>query len=134
MKNKIKVKVLNILDYYTTRENAYRAEAWFTIGLHKYYTEFLTNLSVGDDFVPIAFLEGWGQKLPKDKEMQEKVRIEIYGELCKLLGKWEVEAFLRKQEQKRREEERKKKEEEEKKTIKIGEQVTFEKWLANEKK
>ena len=132
MKNKIKIKVLNILDYYTTRENSYIGEAWFTIGLHKYYTEFLTN--IGNENIPIAFLQSWGQKIPQDKKTQEKVLIAIYGELQRILGAWEVEAFLRKQEQKRREEERKKKEEEEKKIIKEGEQVTFEKWLANEKK
>ena len=47
---------------------------------------------------------------------------------------WEVEHYFCEQERKRKEEEWKKKQEEERKTIKIGEQVTFEKWLANEKK
>ena len=123
--------MLYLLDKYNYSEKAYRGEVWFRIGLHKYYTEFLT--SIGNENIPIVFLQSWGQKIPQDKKMQEQVLIAIYGELQRILGMWEVEHYFREERRKKREEEWKKKQEEERKTIKVGEQVTFEKWLANEK-
>lgn len=129
---KVKGIKMYLLDKYNYNENSYRGEVWFRIGLHKYYTEFVTD--IGNEHIPIAFLQSWGQKIPQDKKTQEEVLIAIYGELQRILGMWEVEHYFRKQEQKRKEEEWKKKQEEERKTIKVGEQVTFEKWLANEKK
>lgn len=129
---KVKGIKMYLLDRYGYKENSYRGEAWFRIGLHRYYTEFITD--IGSEHVPIAFLQSWGQKIPQDKKTQEKALIAIYGELQRILGMWEVEHYFCEQKRKREEEERKRKEEEEKKIIKEGEQVTFEKWLANEKK
>lgn len=122
---KVKGIKMYLLNKYNYGENSYRGEAWFRIGLHRYYTEFITD--IGSEHVPIAFLQSWGQKIPQDKKTQEQVLIAIYGELQRIIGMWEVEHYFCEQERKR-------KEEEEKKIIKEGEQVTFEKWLANEKK
>ena len=105
---KVKGIKMYLLDKHNYNENSYKGEVWFRIGLHKYYTEFITD--IGNEHIPIAFLQSWGQKIPQDKKMQEKVLIAIYGELQRILGMWEVEAFLRKQEKKRKEEERKRKE------------------------
>ena len=130
---KVKGIKMYVLDRYNSyRENSYRGEVWFRIGLHKYYTEFITD--IGNEHVPIAFLQSWGQKIPQDKQTQEKVLIAIYGELQRILGMWEVEHYFREQERKKREEEWRKQQEEKMKIIKEDEQVTFEKWLANEKK
>lgn len=129
---KVKGIKIYLLDKHNYSENSYRGEAWFRIGLHKYYTEFITD--IGNEHIPIAFLQSWGQKIPQDKKIREKALIAIYGELQRILGMWEVEHYFCEQERKRKEEEWKKQQEEKKKIIKEGEQVTFEKWLANEKK
>ena len=100
---KIKVKRMYLENQYSFRENAYQGEVLFTIGLHKYYTKFLTHIGVEN--APIAFLQSAGQKIPQEKEMQEKVLMEIYGEFCKLLGQWEVQEYFIKQERERKERE-----------------------------
>ena len=99
----------------------------FQKGLSKKYYKFMTNFP----HFKICYLQERGFEVaPTDREENRKILQLAYGELKKLLATWELQADFRKQDE---EEERKRKEEEQGK-IKIGEQVSFEKYLKNSKK
>ena len=55
----------------------------------------------------------------------------IYGEVKKFLGRQEMIYYFKEQKRKEKEEEERKQREEEEKRIKLGEQISFEKYLKN---
>lgn len=126
----MKIKNIWIEDVRTTYVNQEEKIDNFTFvivfkkGLSKKYYKFMTNFP----HFKICYLQERGfENAPTDKEENRKILQLAYGELKKQLATWELFADFRKEDE---EEERKRKEEEQGK-IKIGEQVTFEKYLKN---
>ena len=76
-----------------------------------------------------AFLDGGS--IPQEKLQREALLTLIYGEVKKFLGRQEMIHYFKEQRRKEREEEERKQREEEEKRIKLGEQITFEKYLKN---
>jgi len=130
-----KIKITNILfeQEFGLQKHSFEGEVWFQFGSHKCWTKFIMNF--GKDNIPIAILQSDYQKFPDvDIKTKRLILTEIYAEAEKILYHWEAESYFRHQEEEERAEAKRKAEEERKKRIGIGEQVTFEKWLANEKK
>lgn len=98
------------------------------IGLQQKIYKFITLGKVS----PCAFLETqWTDEIPSEEEIKENILIQVYGELKKTIGQWEMEEFLIKQKREREEERRRKLREEKEKQIALGEQISIEKYLKN---
>ena len=96
-------------------------------GLHKKYYRFKVYLP----YIKICYLQDRGfENAPVDIKENREILTLAYGEFKKQLAMWELQADFRAEDE---EKERKRREEEQGK-IKIGEQVSFEKYLKNFKK
>lgn len=129
----MKIKNIWIEDIKTTYVNQEEKIDNFTFivifqkGLSKKYYKFMTNFP----HFKICYLQERSFEVaPTDKEENRKILQLAYGELKKQLAMWELQADFRAEDE---EKERKRREEEQGK-IKIGEQVSFEKYLKNLKK
>lgn len=129
----MKIKDIWIEDVRTTYVNQEEKIDNFTFivifqkGLSKKYYKFMTNFP----HFKICYLQERGFEVaPTDREENRKILQLAYGEFKKQLAVWELQADFRKED----EEEKRKRREEEQGKIKIGEQVSFEKYLKNLKK
>ena len=100
--------------------------AIYKIGMKKYKCKFIAGEKLS---FKCAFLEGGN--IPQEKLQREALLTLIYGEVKKFLGRQEMMHYFKEQRRKEREEEERKQREEEEKRIKLGEQITFEKYLKN---
>lgn len=104
----------------------------FTITLKRgLFTEdykFITNLP----HFTIAYLSERGYcEAPTDKKENRKILILAYGALKKQLAEWELEYQFEEQDRKEKEKRLQEQREKELGIIKVGEQVTIEKYLKN---
>lgn len=126
-----KIYIEEVRENYIDKENIVKNYIFTVIlkkGLHKKRYKFLTNLP----YFSIAYVSDYGYyNAPNDKEENRKILILAYGELKKRLAELELEYYFKQQD--REEEERRILEEREKESriIKVGEQVTIEKYLKN---
>ena len=100
--------------------------AIYKIGMKKYKCKFIAGEKLS---FKCAFLEGGN--IPQEKLQREALLTLIYGEVKKFLGRQEMIYYFKEQRRKEKEEEERKQREEEEKRIKLGEQITFEKYLKN---
>ena len=100
--------------------------AVYKIGMKKYKCKFIAGEKLS---FKCAFLDGGS--IPQERLQREALLVLIYGEVKKYLGKQEMIYYFKEQRRKEKEEQERKQKEEEEKRIKIGEQITFEKYLKN---
>ena len=100
--------------------------AVYRIGWKRYKCKFIAGEKLS---FKCAFLDGGS--IPQEKLQREALLTLIYGEVKKFLGRQEMIHYFKEQRRKEREEEERKQREEEEKRIKLGEQITFEKYLKN---
>lgn len=100
--------------------------AIYKIGMKKYKCKFIAGEKLS---FKCAFLEGGN--IPEERLQREALLVLIYGEVKKFLGRQEMIYYFKEQRRKEKEEEERKQREEEEKRIKLGEQITFEKYLKN---
>ena len=100
--------------------------AVYKIGWKIYKCKFIAGEKLS---FKCAFLDGGS--IPQEKLQREALLTLIYGEVKKFLGRQEMIYYFKEQRRKEREEEERKQREEEEKRIKLGEQITFEKYLKN---
>lgn len=100
--------------------------AIYKIGMKKYKCKFIAGEKLS---FKCAFLEGGN--IPEERLQREALLVLIYGEIKKFLGRQEMIEFFREKRRKEEEEIERKQKEEEEKRIKLGEQITFEKYLKN---
>ena len=100
--------------------------AIYKIGMKKYKCKFIAGEKLS---FKCAFLEGGN--IPQERLQREALLVLIYGEVKKFLGRQEMIYYFKEQRRKEKEEEERKQREEEEKRIKLGEQITFEKYLKN---
>ena len=100
--------------------------AIYKIGMKKYKCKFIAGEKLS---FKCAFLEGGN--IPQERLQREALLVLIYGEVQKFLGRQEMIYYFKEQRRKEKEEEERKQREEEEKRIKLGEQITFEKYLKN---
>ena len=100
--------------------------AIYKIGMKKYKCRFIAGEKLS---FKCAFLDGGS--IPQERLQREALLTLIYGEVKKFLGRQEMIYYFKEQRRKEREEEERKQREEEEKRIKLGEQITFEKYLKN---
>ena len=100
--------------------------AIYKIGIKKYKCRFMAGEKLS---FKCAFLEGGN--IPKERLQREALLVLIYGEVKKFLGRQEMIDFFREERKKEEEERERKQKEEEEKRIKLGEQISFEKYLKN---
>ena len=100
--------------------------AVYRIGWKRYKCKFIAGEKLS---FKCAFLDGGS--IPQEKLQREALLTLIYGEVKKYLGRQEMIHYFKEQRRKEREEEERKQREEEEKRIKLGEQITFEKYLKN---
>ena len=100
--------------------------AIYKIGMKKYKCKFIAGEKLS---FKCAFLEGGN--IPKERLQREALLVLIYGEVKKFLGRQEMIDFFREERKKEEEERERKQKEEEEKRIKLGEQISFEKYLKN---
>ena len=100
--------------------------AIYKIGMKKYKCKFIAGEKLS---FKCAFLDGGS--IPQEKLQREALLTLIYGEVKKFLGRQEMIYYFKEQRRKEREEQERKQKEEEEKRIKLGEQITFEKYLKN---
>lgn len=100
--------------------------AIYKIGMKKYKCKFIAGEKLS---FKCAFLEGGN--IPEERLQREALLVLIYGEVKKFLGRQEMIEFFREKRRKEEEEIERKQREEEEKRIKLGEQITFEKYLKN---
>lgn len=136
---KVTILKINVEEYNTrfnyskdTKETTSYDEFIFTglikIGLQKKMYKFITLGKIS----PCAFLETqWTDEIPLEEEIKDEILIQVYGELKKITGQWEMKNFLIKQKREREEEKRRKLREEKEKQIALGEQISIEKYLKN---
>ena len=108
----------------------YDGEVYGKLNGRKIYFKFITN-EKGNNY-KIAFVNNTPIKEGKEyKELRRTVLIKTYSELHKMLAQWRIEGFFK--EEDRKEQERLWKEEQERKAkkIKLGEQISIEKYLLN---
>lgn len=108
----------------------YEGEVYGKLNHRKIYFEFVTN-EKGNGF-RIAFLNSPSFKRGEEyKELRRTILIKTYSELHRMLAQWRIEGFFK--EEDRKEQERLWKEEQERraKEIKLGEQISIEKYLLN---
>ena len=100
--------------------------AVYKIGMKKYKCKFIAGEKLS---FKCAFLDGGS--IPQERLQREALLVLIYGEVKKYLGKQEMIYYFKEQRRKEKEEQERKQKEEEEKRIKLGEQITFEKYLKN---
>ena len=100
--------------------------AVYRIGWKRYKCKFIAGEKLS---FKCAFLDGGS--IPQEKLQREALLTLIYGEVKKFLGRQEMIHYFKEQRRKEREEEERKQREEEEKRIKLGEQISFEKYLKN---
>ena len=100
--------------------------AFYRIGWKIYKCKFIAGEKLS---FKCAFLDGGN--IPQERLQREALLTLIYGEVKKFLGRQEMIYYFKEQRRKEREEEERKQREEEEKRIKLGEQITFEKYLKN---
>ena len=107
----------------------YEGEVYGKLNNKKIYFKFITN-EKGNSF-RIAFLNRPFKEGEEYKELRRIVLIKTYSELHRMLAQWRIESFFK--EEDRKEQERLWKEEQERraKEIKLGEQISIEKYLLN---
>lgn len=107
----------------------YEGEVYGKLNNKKIYFKFITN-EKGNSF-RIAFLNNSVKRGEEYKELRRVVLIKTYSELHRMLAQWRIEGFFK--EEDRKEQERLWKEEQERraKEIKLGEQISIEKYLLN---
>ena len=107
----------------------YEGEVYGKLNHKKIYFKFVTN-EKGNGF-RIAFLNSPFKRGEEYKELRRTVLIKTYSELHRMLAQWRIEGFFK--EEDRKEQERLWKEEQERraKEIKLGEQISIEKYLLN---
>lgn len=107
----------------------YEGEVYGKLNNKKIYFKFITN-EKGNSF-RIAFLNRPFKEGEEYKELRRIILIKTYSELHRMLAQWRIEGFFK--EEDRKEQERLWKEEQERKAkeIKLGEQISIEKYLLN---
>lgn len=107
----------------------YEGEVYGRLNGKKIYFKFVTS-EKGNSF-RIAFLNRPLKRGEEYKELRRTVLIKTYSELHRMLAQWRIEGFFK--EEDRKEQERLWKEEQERKAkeIKLGEQISIEKYLLN---
>lgn len=132
MKNQLEnVKLIKVccdtsVEYLNYQGWHFEGIAIYKIGLKRYKCKFIAGEKLS---FKCAFLEGGN--IPEDRLQREALLVLIYGEVKKFLGKQEMIYYFKDQRRKEREEQERKQREEEEKRIKLGEQITFEKYLKN---
>lgn len=132
MKNKLEnVKLIKVccdtsVEYLNYQGWHFEGIAIYKIGLKIYKCKFIAGEKLS---FKCAFLDGGS--IPQEKLQREALLTLIYGEVKKYLGRQEMIYYFKEQRRKEKEEEERKQKEEEEKRIKLGEQITFEKYLKN---
>lgn len=132
MKNKMEnVKLIKVccdtsIEYLNYQGWHFEGIAIYKIGMKKYKCKFIAGEKLS---FKCAFLEGGN--IPQERLQREALLTLIYGEVKKFLGRQEMIYYFKEQRRKEREEEERKQREEEERKIKLGEQITFEKYLKN---
>ena len=132
MKSKIEnVKLIKVccdtsVEYLNYQGWHFEGIAIYKIGMKKYKCKFIAGEKLS---FKCAFLEGGN--VPQERLQREALLVLIYGEVQKFLGRQEMIYYFKEQRRKEKEEEERKQREEEEKRIKLGEQITFEKYLKN---
>ena len=132
MKGKIEnVKLIKVccdtsIEYLNYNGWHFEGVAIYRIGWKIYQCKFIAGEKLS---FKCAFLDGGS--IPQEKLQREALLTLIYGEVKKFLGRQEMIYYFKEQRRKEREEEERKQREEEEKKIKLGEQITFEKYLKN---
>lgn len=132
MKNKMEnVKLIKVccdtsIEYLNYQGWHFEGIAIYKIGMKKYKCKFIAGEKLS---FKCAFLVGGS--IPQEKLQKEALLTLIYGEVKKYLGRQEMIHYFKEQRRKEREEQERKQREEEEKRIKLGEQITFEKYLKN---
>ena len=122
----IKVCCDTSIEYLNYNGWHFEGVAVYKIGMKKYKCKFIAGEKLS---FKCAFLDGGS--IPQEKLQREALLTLIYGEVKKFLGRQEMIYYFKEQRRKEREEEERKQREEEEKRIKLGEQITFEKYLKN---
>ena len=122
----IKVCCDTSIEYLNYNGWHFEGVAIYRIGWKIYKCKFIAGEKIS---FKCAFLEGGN--IPQERLQREALLTLIYGEIKKFLGRQEMIHYFKEQRRKEREEEERKQREEEEKKIKLGEQITFEKYLKN---
>lgn len=122
----IKVCCDTSVEYLNYQGWHFEGVAIYRIGIKRYKCKFIAGEKLS---FKCAFLDGGS--IPQEKLQREALLTLIYGEVKKFLGRQEMIYYFKEQRRKEREEEERKQREEEEKRIKLGEQITFEKYLKN---
>ena len=122
----IKVCCDTSIEYLNYNGWHFEGVAIYRIGWKIYKCKFIAGEKLS---FKCAFLDGGS--IPQEKLQREALLTLIYGEVKKYLGRQEMIYYFKEQRRKEREEEERKQREEEEKRIKLGEQITFEKYLKN---
>ena len=132
MKSKMEnVKLIKVccdtsIEYLNYQGWHFEGIAIYKIGMKKYKCRFIAGEKLS---FKCAFLEGGN--IPQERLQREALLVLIYGEVQKFLGRQEMIYYFKEQRKREREEEERKQREEEEKRIKLGEQISFEKYLKN---
>ena len=132
MKSKMEnVKLIKVccdtsIEYLNYNGWHFEGVAIYRIGWKIYKCKFIAGEKLS---FKCAFLDGGS--IPQEKLQREALLTLIYGEVKKFLGRQEMIYYFKEQRRKEREEQERKQKEEEEKRIKLGEQITFEKYLKN---
>ena len=122
----IKVCCDTTIEYLNYNGWHFEGVAIYKIGWKIYKCKFIAGEKLS---FKCAFLDGGS--IPQERLQREALLTLIYGEVKKFLGRQEMIYYFKEQRRKEREEEERKQREEEEKRIKLGEQITFEKYLKN---
>ena len=124
--NLIKVCCDTSVQYLNYEGWHFEGVAVYKIGMKRYKCKFIAGEKLS---FKCAFLDGGS--IPQERLQREALLTLIYGEVKKYLGRQEMIYYFEEQRRKEKEEEERKQREEEEKRIKLGEQITFEKYLKN---
>ena len=122
----IKVCCDTSIEYLNYQGWHFEGIAVYRIGWKIYKCKFIAGEKLS---FKCAFLDGGS--IPQERLQREALLTLIYGEVKKFLGRQEMIYYFKEQRKKEKEEEERKQREEEEKRIKLGEQITFEKYLKN---
>ena len=122
----IKVCCDTSIEYLNYNGWHFEGVAIYRIGWKIYKCKFIAGEKLS---FKCAFLDGGS--IPQERLQREALLTLIYGEVKKFLGRQEMIYYFKEQRRKEREEEERKQREEEEKRIKLGEHITFEKYLKN---
>ena len=124
--NLIKVCCDTSVQYLNYEGWHFEGVAIYKIGMKKYKCKFIAGEKLS---FKCAFLEGGN--IPEERLQREALLVLIYGEVKKFLGRQEMIDFFREKRKKEEEERERMQKAEEEKRIKLGEQISFEKYLKN---